>query len=100
MESAQCCHAVRLYVYDLSRGLARRLSPVMLGNLHFMALYGGSDEWAEIDELYLYCTGLIDHCLSPMTVGPVLPYTGIIVTDIQYNDIQCELMANPSNKWN
>ncbi|XP_075430141.1 desumoylating isopeptidase 1 isoform X2 [Ascaphus truei] len=31
MEPAQAPHPVRLYVYDLSRGLARRLSPVMLG---------------------------------------------------------------------
>ncbi|MEE6502668.1 hypothetical protein FKM82_004594 [Ascaphus truei] len=30
MEPAQAPHPVRLYVYDLSRGLARRLSPVML----------------------------------------------------------------------
>ncbi|KAM5148249.1 desumoylating isopeptidase 1 [Mantella aurantiaca] len=31
MDGAQGPHPVRLYVYDLSRGLARRLSPVMLG---------------------------------------------------------------------
>ena len=70
MESAQGCHSARLYVYDLSRGLARRLSPVMLGNLHFMALYGG---------LYLYCMGGHRSLLvSYDFVGPMLP----IVTDI------------------
>lgn len=31
MEGAEARHPVKLYVYDLSKGMARRLSPLMLG---------------------------------------------------------------------
>lgn len=28
-------HNIQLYIYDLSRGMARNLSPIMLGKLSF-----------------------------------------------------------------
>ncbi|NXS91870.1 DESI1 isopeptidase, partial [Jacana jacana] len=31
MEEPLALHPVKLYVYDLSKGMARRLSPLMLG---------------------------------------------------------------------
>lgn len=31
MDSPPMLHSVKLYVYDLSKGMARRLSPIMLG---------------------------------------------------------------------
>ncbi|KAE8611072.1 hypothetical protein XENTR_v10012328 [Xenopus tropicalis] len=65
MEPSQGPHLVRLYVYDLSRGMARRLSPVMLGK-QLEGIWHTSI--IVFDEEFFYGGGGITSCLPGGTM--------------------------------
>ncbi|XP_053325077.1 desumoylating isopeptidase 1 [Spea bombifrons] len=65
MEKPQGPHPVRLYVYDLSRGLARRLSPVMLGKVRKPFLHTSI---VVFEEEFFYGGGGITSCVPGGTM--------------------------------
>ncbi|NWU65126.1 DESI1 isopeptidase, partial [Pterocles burchelli] len=76
MEEPQALHPVKLYVYDLSKGMARRLSPLMLGKSTARARahpFWGLVHTSIIvhkDEFF-YCSGGISSCPPGATLlGP------------------------------
>lgn len=63
MEEPPALHPVKLYVYDLSKGMARRLSPLMLGKHRTGPERGGAAGPGSVERLRLH-PGPCLHCLA------------------------------------
>uniref|UniRef100_A0A8C9LF48 palmitoyl-protein hydrolase n=1 Tax=Pavo cristatus TaxID=9049 RepID=A0A8C9LF48_PAVCR len=66
MEEPPALHPVKLYVYDLSKGMARRLSPLMLGKHRT----GHTSIIVHKDEFYFGAEGISSCAPGGTILGP------------------------------
>ncbi|XP_024906385.1 desumoylating isopeptidase 1 isoform X1 [Pteropus alecto] len=72
-------YPVKLYVYDLSKGLARRLSPIMLGDIRQERILRIEQLWQHPFEWFFLVYGDIRRCFSSWKQLEGIWHTSIVV---------------------